>query len=87
MNFLSKLSQLSGKMRIAIILSVLWLIYVGLCPATYTNSLGGRHYGHGKFHPGDFIFFGVLPLVIIWWRWWIKEEFRKESEKENDIDK
>ena len=96
MNFLSKLRQLSGKMRIAIIASILWLLFVGLSLATYEYSFGPsesgvrslrRYYGHGEFHLYDFMLWGVLPLVIIWGIWWIREGFRKKPEKEKDIDK
>ena len=72
MNFLSKLSQLSGKMRIAVVLPVLWLIIVGLiCAPTKPWE---------KFVWKGFLGVGVLPSITTWSVLWITQGFKKDEE-------
>ncbi|MBA7496698.1 hypothetical protein ES702_07307 [subsurface metagenome] len=66
MNFLTKFNQLSGKMRLAVLISVVWFV---LC---FFGSLMERE-------PAQGILLGVLPLLVAWGGWWVRLGFKKDK--------
>jgi hypothetical protein len=66
-NFLIKFNQLSGKLRIAIIISVLWFLF-----------WAGAGLQGGNFKGG--LAFGGIPLVLIWGFWWMAISPRKDDD-------
>ncbi len=67
MNFITKFNQLSGKMRLAIFISALWLLF-----SVAPDWKEGRLFGG--------LVFGVIPLVIIWGFWLIAFQFQKDAD-------
>jgi len=69
MNFLTKLNQLSGKMRLAIFMSGLWFL-----------SCFGNFVEDGEVLLG--LIASIAPLFIIWGIWWIKLGYKKDKEQD-----
>ncbi len=67
MNFITKFNQLSGKVRLAIFISALWLLF-SVVPDWKEGKLFGC------------LVFGVIPLVIIWGFWWIAVMSQKDAD-------
>lgn len=67
MNFLTKFNQLSGKMRLAIIISVLWFLFWVVIGWEGGSFLGG-------------LAFGGTPLVIAWGFWLIAFQSQKDAD-------
>jgi len=71
----TKMKQLSGKMRLAVFLSSIWFIVVLI-------GFGGIAIGERLNEFEFFIIFlsvGILPLLISWGIWWIKQGFKKDK--------
>ncbi len=67
MNFLTKLNQLSAKMRLAIFLSGIWFL-----------SCFGEFVEERKIMLG--LVAGIFPLFIFWGAWWVKQGYKKDKE-------
>ncbi|NQT68194.1 MAG: hypothetical protein HQ552_01290 [Desulfobacteraceae bacterium] len=72
MKFLSKFNQFSGKIRLAVFLSFLWLFF-----AWFKTP---RVYG---FSWKKFIGWGIVPLFAIWGFWWVLKGYEKDEEADN----
>jgi hypothetical protein len=63
--------ELSVKMRIAIVISVLWL-------------LGWLAFAIEAWHQGEgttiFIVFGIIPIMTFWGIIWIKQGLKKDQQ-------
>ena len=69
------MKRLSGTLRVGIVLSILWVIYMANESAVWDYGIDGY-----------FIEGGVLPLVIFWGLVWIVAGFRNKDNKTEDED-
>jgi len=69
MTFLSKFKELSGRIRIAVFVSFVWLIFI----FAVSYDVRSRYRG---LNLEQFLVFGVGPLVLFWGVWWIREGFK-----------
>ncbi len=67
--------HLSGKIRLAIFLSVVWFLVLFIVILEDTGEIITA------------MFYGSFPLLILWGIWWIIKGFKKDFEKEKGIDK
>jgi len=72
MKFLTKFNQLSGKMRLAIIISVLWFLFWVIIGWQGGNFLGG-------------LGFGGIPLVIPWGFWFMAVQPQQDADLMKNI--
>ena len=85
------LNNISVKMRIIIISSVLWIVgclikidpwFRGYYDSSDRGSRGSRGFvSTGHSHWGDFFLIGVLPLIIAWGAYWIIQGIKCEKNK------
>lgn len=61
--------NLSGHKRLALLLSVVWILGV--------TAVIFEEYQRLKLAP--FIVFDILPLVIVWGTYWVMQGFKKEK--------
>ncbi len=62
---------LSGRMRLALLLSVAWPLSVGL----FRNPLAGS--------PQAFFYIGIVPVLLAWGLAWVAAGFRRRPERKN----
>ena len=65
----TSIKNLSGRKRVALLLSVVWIL--GVTVVVF------EEYPRSVLAP--FIGFGVIPLVIIWGIYWVRQGFKKEK--------
>ena len=63
------IKNLSGRKRLSLVLSVIWILGV--------TAVIKEEYRGSALAP--FIGYGVLPLVIVWGIYWIRQGFKKEK--------
>ena len=68
MNFLTKFNQLSGKMRLAVLISAIWFV-VGFSLGWEKDGLVAGCYN------------GILPLLVVWGIWWVRQGFKKDKDE------
>jgi hypothetical protein len=69
-----KMKRLSGKMRLAVFLSFTWFIISLIVSGLIANE---NHFNDFEFFL-LFLFMSVLPLLISWGIWWIKQGFKQD---------
>lgn len=74
------MKRLSGKMRLSIFLSIIWIgvLYFFL----WAFSVLGFGYSNFEvdFEEGlIFAFFGPVPVIIVWGIWWIVQGFKQDK--------
>jgi hypothetical protein len=75
MKLFSRFSDLSGWYRLLIVISIIWIIFALIMTDPWTTHGRGRTYNHWS----EFLFFGILPVAILWGVIWIKQGFKKEK--------
>jgi hypothetical protein len=76
----STIMKLSIKMRIAIVISAIWII---LCLVFGIEHRGGRRGISGYYDVSGF-FIGIIPLAIAWGIAWILQGFKREKVRDSN---
>ncbi len=72
MSFISKLNRLSGKLKLAIVLSVLWFLFWVIAGWEGGKKIAG-------------LAFGGTPLVIAWGFWWMTVQPQKDADRMDNM--
>ena len=76
--------RLSGKMRLAIFISIVWLMI--FIVRHYLLNHNPPLYLVGKPKIVNFeetLFFGAFPIFIFWGIWWVRQGFKSNKEEKN----
>jgi len=62
------MKRLTGKIRLAILISVIWFV---VCLTI----------GWENREPVAGVFYGGFPLLVAWGIWWVKRGFKKDKDE------
>jgi len=73
---INAIKNLSAKYRVLFVISVLWVFCVLGMSWSYRGLIPD---GHIYFDLSNFVFFGLIPVVLLWGMIWVIHGFKEKK--------